>query len=488
MASRRITVAAAAATAVIAAASCGTGSPIQSAAEKASAAGPKTRPNIVFILTDDLHSNLLPYMPNVKRMQQRGTTFSNFFLTDSLCCPSRATMLTGRYPHNTGVFTNQGSDGGYATFNRKGNHKRTFATSLKAAGYNTALLGKYMNGYQPTMPVPPGWTEWYVAGNGYPNYNYKLNENGRLVSYGKKPSDYLTDVLSQKSIDFAKRSVAAKKPFMLELSVFTPHGPATPAPRDKGKFPKAKVPRTPAFNEADMSDKPAWIKGRPKLTKKQIKQLDTTFRKRARSVLAIDKAIGDMQAALRASGADRNTYFVFTSDNGFHMGEHRLMGGKQTAYDTDIKVPLIVTGPGVPAGRTVSALTQNTDLCPTFTELGRARPPAQVDGISLVPYLKGKRPRNERDGVLIEHHGPNNVASDPDFQAAPSGNPPTYNALRTSRELYVEYANGQREYYDIRRDPHQLDNTVQRLSPGQLRKLKSMLRELTTCKGRECQK
>ncbi|MFP3968534.1 sulfatase [Actinomadura fulvescens] len=440
------------------------------------------------MLTDDLAPNLLRYMPNVQRMQKSGTTFSNYFVTDSLCCPSRATMLTGRYPHNTGVFTNQGSDGGYATFNRKGNQHRTFATSLKAAGYNTAMLGKYMNGYQPTNPVPPGWSEWYVAGNGYPNYNYKLNENGRLVSYGNKPSDYLTDVLSRKSIDFAQRSVAAKKPFMLELSVFTPHGPATPAPRDKGKFPKAKVPRTPAFNEADMSDKPAWIKGRPKLTQAQIKKLDATFRKRARSVLAIDKAIGDMQAALKASGADRNTYFVFTSDNGYHMGEHRLMQGKQTAYDTDIKVPLIVTGPGVRAGRTVSTLTQNTDLCPTFTDLGRARPPAQVDGISLVPYLTGKRPPKPRDGVLIEHRGPNTVASDPDFQAAPAGNPPTYNALRTTRELYVEYANGQREYYDIRRDPHQLNNTFGRLSPGQLKKLRSMLRELTTCKGRECQK
>ncbi|MFG2005117.1 sulfatase [Spirillospora sp. NPDC048911] len=484
---RKLAIVAAAAMAVIATASCGTGSPTRSV-EKASAAGPETRPNIVFVLTDDLASNLLPYMPNVQRMQQRGMTFSNYFVTDSLCCPSRATMMTGRYPHNTGVFTNQGSDGGYATFNRKGNQKRTFATSLKAAGYNTALLGKYLNGYQPTMAVPPGWSEWYVAGNGYPNYNYKLNENGRVVSYGNKPSDYLTDVLSRKGIDFAKRSVAAKKPFMLELSVFTPHGPSTPAPRDKGKFPNLKAPRTPAFNEADMSDKPDWIKGRPKLTKKQINTIDANFRKRARSVLAIDKAIGDLQASLRASGADRNTYFVFTSDNGFHMGEHRLTGGKQTAYDTDIKVPLIVTGPGVPAGRTVSALTQNTDLCPTFTALGRAKPPAQVDGISLVPYLTGKSPHNPRDGVLVEHHGPSTVASDPDFQAAPAGNPPTYSALRTTRELYVEYANGQREYYDIRRDPNQLDNTVNSLSPGQLKKLKSMLRELTTCKGRDCQK
>jgi N-acetylglucosamine-6-sulfatase len=453
-----------------------------SAAERSSRA--PARPNIVFVLTDDLAWNLVPYMPQVRRMQQQGTTFGDYFVTDSLCCPSRSSMFTGRFPHNTGVFTNGGDDGGYQTFNARGNQNATFATALQANGYRTAMMGKYLNGYQPSDPVPPGWSEWDVAGNGYPEFDYQLNENGHVVQYGHQPGDYLTDVLNRKGQSFIGKAAEDGKPFMLELATFAPHGPFTPAPRDKDKFPGLKAPRGPAFNEADMSDKPAWIKNHAPLKPKQINKIDTSFRKRAQAVQAVDKMIGDLRASLTKAGVEKDTYIVFTSDNGFHMGEHRLLQGKMTAYDTDIRVPLVVTGPGVTAGRTTNALAQNTDLCPTFEALGGAKVPATVDGRSLVPVLKGGSPT--RDGVLIEHHGPDHQAGDPDLPAPGSGNPPSYEALRTADEVYVEYADGEREYYDVRRDPDELDNTVSQVPAARLSRLKATLHHLEKCSGQEC--
>ncbi|MEV0398932.1 sulfatase [Actinoallomurus sp. NPDC050550] len=459
------------------------------AAERSSnhvAAPKKAPPNIVFVLTDDLAMNLVPYMPHVQQMQQQGTTFGNYFVTDSLCCPSRTTTFTGRFPHNTGVFTNGGNDGGYQTFNARGNQNHTFATALQAAGYRTAMMGKYLNGYQPSDPVPPGWSEWDVAGNGYPEFNYSLNENGRVVKYGHQPKDYLTNVLSNKGQQFIGQSAKAGKPFVLELATFAPHAPYTPAPQDKNKFPGLKAPRGPAFNEADMSDKPAWIKNHKKLTAKQITTIDNVFRKRAQAVQAVDRMIGNIQTALKNNGVDRDTYLVFSSDNGFHLGEHRLAQGKMTAYDTDIKVPLVVKGPGVAAGHTTNTLAQNTDLCPTFEDLAGVKVPAAVDGRSLAPFFKAGPGQKSRDGVLIEHHGPDHLAGDPDLQAAASGNPPSYEAVRTGHEVYVEYADGEREYYDLSRDPNELDNAVTRLPAARLKQLTSLLHRLEKCSGKTC--
>ena len=458
------------------------------AAEKTAgqaSAGAK-KPNIIFVLTDDLATNLVQYMPHVQQMQQQGTTFSNYFVTDSLCCPSRSTTFTGEFPHDTGVFRNQGADGGYAAFNAHGNEQNTFATALKAQGYRTAMMGKYLNGYQPTDPVPPGWSEWDVAGNGYPEFDYKLNENGKVVQYGDQPSDYLVDVMNRKGQDFIGRSAKAGKPFMMELATFAPHGPYTPAPRDADRFPGLKAPRTPAFNEADMADKPAWIKDRSKLTKQQITRIDTAYRKRAQAVQSVDKMIGDLQAALKANGVARDTYIVFSSDNGYHMGEHRLMPGKQTAFDTDIQVPLVVTGPSVAAGHKSAVLAQNTDLCPTFETLGGAKVPDTVDGRPLVPFFTSGSAKDTRDAVLVEHHGPGNVVGDPDRQTKAQANPPSYEAIRTDHEAYVEYKDGEREYYDLRTDPNELTNTISKVKQAHLADLRSTLHRLEKCSGKNC--
>jgi N-acetylglucosamine-6-sulfatase len=472
---------------------CSPGNPEKAGSTSAATAAPAPakaaakgqRPNIVFVLTDDLSWNLVGYMPNLKRMQREGTTFTDYYVTDSLCCPSRATMFTGNYPHNTGVFTNGGADGGYGAFNANGNQHKTFATAMQSAGYRTAMMGKYLNGYRPKKPVPPGWNEWDVAGNGYPEFDYTLNENGRIVRYGQRPSDYLTDVLARKGTGFVHRAARDGKPFMMEIATFTPHGPYTPAPRDANKFPNLKAPRGPAFNEADTADKPAWLKDRPKLTPRQISDIDTAFRKRAQAVQAIDKMIGDLRSALQAAGTARDTYVVISSDNGYHLGEHRLARGKQTAFDTDIKVPLVVTGPGVRPGRRIGGLAQNTDLYPTFQDLAGMPVSAAVDGRSLAPALKGGS-LPERDAVLIEHHGPNLDPSDPDRQGNGAGNPPSYEAIRTRDAVYVEYSDGEREYYDIRHDPDQLTNAVDRLPAAERRRLSAILHTLAACKGTSC--
>ncbi|MFA1537717.1 sulfatase family protein [Actinomadura monticuli] len=451
------------------------------------------KPNIVFVLTDDLSWNLVAHMPQVLQMQRDGLTLGNFIVADSLCCTSRATIFTGRYPHNTGVRTNFPPLGGYEVFKRNGGEQASFAPSLQKSGYRTALLGKYMNGYQPddtgggTKPyVPPGWSEWYVSGNGYPEYDYNLNENGRLVHYGARPQDYLTDVLAGKGVDFIKRSRGSAQPFFMEIATFAPHGPFVPAPRHAGQFAGLRAPRSPSFNEPDIRDKPSWLRSHPKLRRPGIGRIDAGFRDRVRMVQSVDEMVGRIRTTLKELGIDRETYVVFGSDNGFHMGEHRLAGGKMTAFDTDVRVPFVFTGPDVPAGRTAGQIAQNTDLAPTFQEIAGVRPPAETDGRSLVPLLRGGTPPDWRETALIEHVKPAPSPQDPDRQDSAPGAPTTYNALRTHDMLYVEYADGEREYYDRAHDPHELTNIAGSLPEQRRRHLSDLLYALTHCTGAKC--
>ncbi|MBV1853673.1 sulfatase family protein [Catellatospora tritici] len=444
-------------------------------------------PNIVLVLTDDLAWNLVQYMPQVQRLQQDGVTFTNYTVTDSLCCPSRSSIFTGEFPHDTGVFTNGGTDGGFAVFKGRGNENRTFATALQGQGYATAMMGKYLNGYLPgdtqggSLPyVPPGWSDWRVAGNGYPEYDYDLNENHTVVHYGSSPADYLTDVVSGKGRAFIRDSVAAGKPFLLEIATFAPHGPFTPADEDLNDFPGLTAPRTPAFNKLP-ANAPSWLAGNGPLTTAEKTNIDTNFRKRAQAVQAVDRLIRDLRTQLTASGVADNTYLVFTSDNGFHMGEYRLTQGKMTAFDTDIRVPLVVIGPGVAPGSTRPEIVQNIDLAPTFQRIGLAAVDPNINGRSLLPLLNGEPATGWRTASLIEHHGPNTAADDPDAQLARAGNPTTYSALRTATYTYVEYSNGEREYYDRVADPYQLNNIAGTLTAARLAALHTALDALVNC-------
>ena len=447
------------------------------------------RPNIVFILTDDLSSDLLQYMPHVRALEESGTSFRNYFVVDSLCCPSRAAIFTGLYPHNDGVWTNRPPQGGYESYTANGDQQKSFAVALKNAGYYTGFMGKYLNGYAPTDRPAPGWDQWIGAGYGYPEYNYQLNDNGNLETYGHSTNDYLTNVLAAKAVNFVHRSQFTGKPFALEVATFAPHRPSTPAPIDSATFPNLAAPRAPSFG-VPSTDAPSWLASLPNLSAADIERIDQQYRLRAESVLAVDRMIGQVERALAATGALSNTYFVFSSDNGYHMGEHDLMPGKQTAFDTDIRVPLIVSGPGVPAGRTVDAMTSSIDLAPTFLQIAHARPTDVQDGVSMLDLWHGaSAPADWQRAVLIEHHGPAEAPADPDAQKYRSGHPPSYEAMRTATALYVEYVTGQREYYDLSKDPYELHNVYGDLSAKQQLSLHQKLASLSVCHGAaECQR
>jgi N-acetylglucosamine-6-sulfatase len=443
-----------------------------------------TRPNIVFVLTDDLSMDLLRYMPAVQQMQEDGLTFNDYFVSDSLCCPSRSSIFTGNFPHDTGVFGNDGPHGGFNVFHRRGEEQDTFALALQRAGYSTAMMGKYLNGYlspnadvAPTY-VPPGWSDWQVVGNGYPEFNYTLNDNGTLEFYGDQPSDYLTDVLARKGVDFINRSAAAGEPFFLELATFSPHHPFVPAPRDRHLYRGIQAPRGPSFDVLP-TDAPHWLASHPPLTDRQLARINEVFRRRVQDVQSVDDMIDSVENALAADGLSRNTYIVFSSDNGLHAGQYRLMPGKLTAFDTDIRVPLVVVGPGVPAGVQSDAMVENIDLAKTFGQIGGTDLPS--DGHSLLSLFSGSVPADWRDAILVEHHGPDLGGADPDFQQPSSGNPRTYEAMRTHDLLYVEYNDGEREFYNLKTDPFELHNLAGSLTSSQLAVLHGDLLAIEHC-------
>jgi arylsulfatase A-like enzyme len=450
------------------------------------------RPNIVFILADDFSTELVQYMPHLRSLMQRGMSFSNYTVSDSLCCPSRSSIFTGMFPHDTGVFTNSGRDGGFETFYAHRDEHRTFATALRRAGYRTAFLGKYMNGYEadvsngaaPHEYVPPGWSEWDGLGNGYRGYGYTINRDGHLEQFGHAPEDYLTTVMEQRGEAFMQAAMDERVPYFMEVATFTPHFPYVPAPLDEGTFPGMRAPRGPAFDRLPLHA-PRWLAPHRRLNRAEVFALDVAQRRRVECVQSIDRMIGAFERLAARNHQLRNTVFVFSSDNGLHLGQYRLGAGKLTAFDTDIVVPLVFAGPHIPAGRVNRAVVQNVDLAPTFDQLAGAAVPPYVDGHSLVPLLHGQHPR-WRGVALVEHHGPATSPSDPDRQSRPSGNPPSYTAIRTATYTYVQYVGGDREYYNRVRDPWELDNVYGSLSARQRRHLTALTAALAACHGHRC--
>lgn len=459
------------------------------------------RPNIVLILTDDQDLGSLAYMPKTRSLLARqGMTFSRHFVPLSLCCPSRATILTGLYPHNHEVYTNFPPDGGFERFAELGHETKTLATALHAAGYRTALIGKYLNGYpgqEAKEYVPPGWDEWAspVKGAPYGGYGYTLNENGRLVQYGGTAGDYMTDVLAGKATAFVRNAAGRGQPFFLHLSTYAPHKPATVAKRHQGLLPELKAPRPPSFNEADVKDKPAAIRRLPRLDAQQIAVIDALYRKQMLSLQAVDEAVAALVQALQETGQLADTYIFFTSDNGFHMGHHRLEPGKYTPYEPDVHVPLLVRGPGVPAGATAAALTSSVDLAPTLAELAGTALPFAVDGRSLVPLLRGQTPAAWRRMVLLEQFefppappkSGDRTLEPPDLQdeKAAAGYP-ALRGVRTADFKFVEYGTGEREVYDLRSDPDELANLRKRVSRQWLTAVAKLTQDLAVCAGESC--
>ena len=280
------------------------------------------RHNVVLILTDDEDVGAHAFMPKTKALiEDQGATFANYFISYPWCCPSRASILRGQYAHNTNIVGNEPPWGGYETFHGLGLEQSTLATWLQAAGYRTAMIGKYLNRYMPEKDgVPPGWDEWHVGGNAHASYDYVLNENGQTVHYGNEPEDYLNDVLTGKATEVIRTSAAADEPFFLYVLPYNPHSPSVAAPRHEGMFANAELPRPPSFDEADVSDKPAFIRGLPPLDQDQIAYLEYEYRRRIASLQAVDDMVESIVGTLADTGQLDDTYVIYSSDNGFHMG------------------------------------------------------------------------------------------------------------------------------------------------------------------------
>lgn len=465
----------------------------------------KGKPNIIFFLTDDLDVKLdtMKYTPKIKKyMADAGASFTQFFISNTLCCPSRTTILRGQFSHNNKVLTNGGPDGGFERFLNVGNEDSTIATWLQTSGYNTVLMGKFLNGYPlPKDPthVPKGWTEWYspAKGNAYGCYNYTMNENGKLVSYGSDPEDYMNDVLSAKATDFIGRMSKDGNPFFAYIAPYSPHSPATPAKRHEKLFPNIKAPRTPNFNEADTSDKPGRLKTKKKLTAKEIAGIDKEYGLRVRSMQSVDDLVENVVKALEKAGQLDNTYLAFIGDNGFHLGQHRLPGGKGTAYEEDILVPCYIRGPGIKAGLTVSDyLTGNVDLASTFADMAGVTSPDFVDGRSILPLAKGEKPKTWRNAYFIEFYPferPKTAQAlikegiyepyDADEDEGRETSVATYIALRTKTHTYIEYKTGDKEFYDIVKDPWQLENQSGKADKSLLAKYSAWTNQLLKTGG-----
>ncbi len=454
------------------------------------------QPNIIFILTDDMRKDDLKktYMPQTTtQLVAKGRSFENAFVSTALCCPSRATIMRGQYAHNTDVWFNNNvfdpdpnvRDGGWEGYNGNGYEDDNVATRLHDTGYRTGLFGKYLNGYiSGGTTVPPKWDDWFAFKQvGY--YNYDVNDNGTIKHYGTTNSDYSTDVLNREVQQFIGASAPQGKPFFAYVAPYAPHGPATPAPRDRHTFDQVKAPRSPSFNEADVSDKPPWIKSLRRLTSTDIANIDRRHENRVESLQAVDDLVAGVVRKLGEQGELSNTYIVFTSDNGFHHGEHRIQRGKGRPYEESARVPLVIRGPDAAAPATpvvqpassTDKLVLNTDYFPTFTDLAGAQTPSYVDGRSLLPVLTGSTTTSWRTAILIEGR---KYSADPEIPVDLN-----YNGIRTSTGKYIEYEGGFRELYDLSpsADPNELTNTYSSADPTvpPLSDLKARLDALKGC-------
>jgi len=396
------------------------------------------RPNLILIITDDQQWATISAMPAVQtNFAQQGIKFTNVFATTALCSPSRASILSGQYAYHHGVHDNDAPDGGFQAFD----DASTVATWLRTAGYCTGLYGKYLNGYNGTY-VPPGWTEWHGSQK-TSYYDYDLNENGVIVHYGTAPRDYFTDVVADKAVDFIRSSNGT--PFFLCFTPFAPHEPATPANRHKKLFSNLAPWRPPNYDEADVSDKPAWLRSIPLLSAATKTEMDTLRRNQHRALQAVDEAVADIIAAVNQIGATQNTIIIFMGDNGYLWGEHRLTD-KAYSFEEAIRIPLLVRAPGISTGpRVENRLVLNMDIASTLAEFAGVTPATPVDGASLVPIINNTA-TNWRTDFWFEHWAKNKGQTVI----------PEHIGVRNANWKYIEYSNSEKELYDVANDPYEL--------------------------------
>jgi N-acetylglucosamine-6-sulfatase len=453
-------------------------------ARESTAAEPTVRPNVIVVMADDQAVESMRVMANVNALLAgQGAVFTNNYVSFPLCCPSRATFLTGQYGHNHTVMGNAAPQGGYEKL--APTHANTLPAWLRASGYHTIHIGKYLNGYGRLRPaeVPPGWSEWFGSTDPstYQFYNYTLNENGRLVRYGNAQQDYQADVYTAKAVDAIKRFAPRGEPFFLSVAYLAPHsgGPResddprnlatpVPAPRHRNRFATEAMPTSPAFNEPDVSDKPLAIRRRALIGPQRIAAVTENYRQRLESLLAVDEGVASIVRALQETGELERTLIVYTADNGFFHGEHRIPNGKVQHYEPSARVPLVLRGPGVPRGARLAQPAINVDLAATILDAADARAARTLDGVSLFSFLRDRGRFSGRD-VLLETPG--------------------YVAIHTPRYVYVEHNTGERELYDLIRDPYQLASAHANPAYEQQRSdLARRLLALRGCRGATCRR
>jgi N-acetylglucosamine-6-sulfatase len=435
------------------------------------------RPNVIVIETDDQNvTDMFVMQQTLNLLAARGTTFANSYVSYPLCCPSRATFLTGQYAHNHGVTTDSLPNAFGALDNWN-----TLAVWLRQAKYRTAMVGKYLNGYGVgnLRFVPPGWSQWFAltGGTDQKRYRYNLNENGKVHYYKNGPRNYVTDVLSSKVNMLLKQWTISPKPFFLWFTPTAPHGERAvpvwstrdpePAPRHLGVFGDIGAPEPPNFNEADVSDKPQQIRDLPLLGSTELADLDRRYRGRLESLLSVDDEVKKIVGLIRKYGDKRKTFIFFTSDNGLEMGAHRIEF-KDYLYEEGERVPLIIRGPGFPAGVTRQQLVANIDLAPTIAALTKAHPARIMDGVDLLPLAQNPSAFANRD-ILFES-----------YDIAAFG-------IRSGPWVYNSYSNGDEELYNLISDPYELQSQDENPADAMIKaQLAAKLAQLRTCVGPTC--
>jgi N-acetylglucosamine-6-sulfatase len=519
----------------------------------------KQKPSFVVIQVDDatldqLYATFSPggipiqAMPNTLALiAGKGITFNRYYVPYPLCCPARVSLLTGRYAHNHNVKGNVPPNGGFTGFKARQAYSHNLAPWLQAAGYRTIHIGKFLNGYgdepfDEGKDVPPGWNAWHSvlrADTHHYFYGYTLNNNGVLSEpigdsgswdtreYGErddfgcpnaplngKPCFYETDVFNRIAWEEIS-GTSPEQPFYLQLDYTSPHGdfrrPAGPEPatRHYNLFAGAPYPhkRSEGFNEGNVNDKPRFIREAPFLSFQEIRTYRVYYQKALESLRSVDEGVKLVHDTLGTLGRLRNTYIVFTSDNGFFFGEHRLTGGKFIAYEPATHMPLLMRGPGIKPGTATGELSSQVDIAPTILELAGAGADKSIDGRSLVPFMRDPALRTRRPLLFESFVETNDVEANGQPGAAPAERPGTaarasragatasivappkdYVGIRLGPYKYIEWPSGEKELYDINKDPYELNNLVRVRNLSPIRAfLHAELTRLADCNGRKCQ-